>query len=77
MDESVETNRAKRYRQSRTIYNIAMGLLIISIGIIAFFAERWNLTTLTSYDPMIRNSFGVLCLIYGGFRLYRGFQKEY
>lgn len=77
MVESIETKRAKRYRQSRTIYNIVMGLLIISIGVVSFFAEKWNLTTLSSYDPMIRNSFGVLCLIYGGFRLYRGFQKEY
>ncbi len=77
MDESIETKRAKRYRQSRSIYNIAMGLLILSIGVISFFAEKWNLTTLSSYDPMIRNSFGVLCLLYGGFRLYRGFQKEY
>ncbi len=77
MDESIESKRAKRYRQSRSIYNIAMGLLILSIGVIAFFAEKWNLTTLSSYNPMIRNSFGVLCLLYGGFRLYRGLQKEY
>lgn len=77
MKETIEIKRAKRYRQSRTIYNIVMGVLIISIGVISFFAEKWNLTTLSSYDPMIRNSFGVLCLIYGGFRLYRGFQKEY
>jgi len=77
MDESIESNRAKHFRQTRTIYNIVMGLLIISIGVISFFAEKWNLTTLSSYDPLIRNGFGVLCLIYGGFRLYRAFQKEY
>lgn len=77
MNETAETKRAKRYRLSRTIYNIAMGILILAIGVVMFFGEKWNLTQITAYDPMIRYSFGALCIIYGAFRLYRGLKKEY
>ncbi|MBS1730990.1 MAG: hypothetical protein JSS67_09485 [Bacteroidetes bacterium] len=77
MSDSIETKREKRYNLSRTIYNIGMGLLIFCIGIVSFFAEKWNLTTLSSYGPVIRYSFGTICILYGSFRIYRGCKKEF
>lgn len=77
MNESLESKKAKSYRLSRTIYNIVMGFIIIGLGFVMFYAEKWNLTQITGVEPTIRYIFGGLCLIYGGFRLYRGFKKEY
>ncbi len=66
---------------ARTIYNISFGIIILVMGLVMLFLNKINNDTLNGYlgylDPLLRYLFGGLCIIYGGFRLYRGLKKQW
>lgn len=74
-----ERNR-KSAALARTIYNVSFGIIVLAVGIVMLLLNQINNETLNSYlgylDPLLRYLFGGLCLIYGSWRLYRGFKKE-
>ncbi len=52
-----------------------MGGIIVGFGIFFAFADKFGIEfTIT---PTFRYAFVVLCIIYGGFRMYRGYKKNY
>lgn len=65
----------------RTIYNITMGVLILAVGIVMFAVNAFYIKGISEQvaklDPLVRYLFGGLCLLYGGFRLYRGIKRDY
>ena len=67
----------KTYRIFRSIYDFTMAALIIGCGIVMFTAKYFHLDQIINLDNEWRIIFGFMCLAYGGFRLYRGFQKDY
>ena len=75
----------ERQRQSavvaKTIYNITFGVIILLVGVVMLLLNKINNATLNEYlgylDPLLRYMFGGLCLLYGGWRLYRGIKKEF
>jgi hypothetical protein len=54
-----------------------MASLILGCGILMFGAKYFHLDQIINLDNEWRIIFGCMCLLYGGFRLYRGFQKDY
>ncbi len=66
---------------AKTIYNVSFGVIILIVGLLMLFLNQINNDTLNDYlgylDPVLRYMFGGLCLIYGVFRLYRGFKKDF
>ena len=52
-----------------------MGLIIGGFGL--FFALSEQLGYSFDLDPFFRYMFAGLCLLYGGFRIYRGYKKNY
>ena len=79
MESDYKEKQRKSYTSMQTIYNITMGLLILGIGVMMFFSEKigLNLTEKFGGDSLMIYLFGSLCLLYGGFRLYRGIKKDY
>ena len=79
MEPDFKEKRRKSYNNMQTVYNITMGLLILGIGLMMFFNEKigLNLTEKFGGDSLMIYLFGSLCLLYGGFRLYRGIKKDY
>lgn len=58
----------------RSIYNYTMGVLWLAVGIFILFHKRWGYDL--RFDPILQNIFGVSCVLYGLFRVYRGFKKQ-
>ncbi|NCT93647.1 MAG: hypothetical protein GXC72_04425 [Chitinophagaceae bacterium] len=77
METDSRSRQQKSYRMMRMIYDLGMSALILGVAVVMFFAERFSLDQLINADPMFRYMFGGLCLLYGGFRLYRGLKRDY
>lgn len=64
----------------RQVKDFTMSVLILLIGLLMFFGHKINALKpiMENKDPLLINIFGGLCLLYGGFRLYRTItQKDY
>jgi hypothetical protein len=67
--------RAKGYRLRRSIMDYGMGVIIFCLGIFFLMAPRLGVTF--GIDDLFRYLFAGLCIIYGIFRVYRGYKKNY
>jgi hypothetical protein len=67
--------RKQGYILRRAILDYGMGVIIFGIGIVVLFAPKLGLTI--AVDGLLRYMFAGLCLLYGGFRIYRGSRKNY
>jgi hypothetical protein len=74
-DDQDLDNRAKGYRMRRSIMDYGMGAFIFFLGIFFLLAPRFGVTF--GIDDLFRYLFGGLCIIYGLFRIYRGYKKNY
>ena len=54
-----------------------MALLILGMAVVMFFPERLKIQRIMDLDDTGRYLFGGVCLLYGGFRLYRGIKRDY
>jgi len=71
------TERQKGISQMRTISNYGMGAFLVIAGLFFMFPTQYTYRFLDNYDPALIKIFAVVCWIYGGFRIYRGYQKNY
>ncbi|MBP6432175.1 MAG: hypothetical protein KA319_10435 [Ferruginibacter sp.] len=71
------SDRDKNLIRMRSISNYVMGVLIIAFGVVFivkpavlknFFAQR---------DPLLMNIMAGICILYGLFRIYRGYAQNY
>jgi hypothetical protein len=77
VSNELENRRRRSYVQMRMVYDLTMGALILGIGLILFFGDRFGLYIISELDTVIRYGFGGLCFLYGGFRIYRGIKHDY
>ncbi len=76
--EKEELNeREKGYVRMRSIMDYGMGVLWIGMGVFIIFIKKFSLDLAERYDSTLFKVFGAVCLIYGAFRIYRGFKKKY
>ncbi|MBI2274247.1 MAG: hypothetical protein EPO58_14745 [Chitinophagaceae bacterium] len=58
-------------------YDLTIAILLLGMAVIMLFADRLNIEQLLDKDnEFFRYFFGGLCLLYGGFRLYRGVKRN-
>lgn len=67
--------REKGYILMRTILDYGMGLMILGFGVFFIFAPKFGFVV--AGGNTFRYLFGFLCLVYGGWRVFRGFKKNY
>ncbi len=77
MENEFRDRQRKSYVIMRMIYDITMALLFIGMAVVMFFAEKLKIDKIITFDSTFRYMFGAICLLYGGFRLYRGFKRDY
>lgn len=75
MDTRERSERS--YRFFRRIYDFTMAALILGSGVIMLGARWFKLDQVLNIDADFRTIFGIMCLLYGGFRLYRGIKQQY
>ena len=75
MDTREQSERS--YRFFRKIYDFTMAILILGSAVLMLGAKWFKIEQIMNIDAEFRIIFGVMCLLYGGFRLYRGFKQDY
>jgi hypothetical protein len=75
MENEGSDRRKKGYILMRTIMDYGMGIIIFGFGIFFLLAPRMGIGF--QIDDFYRYCFGGLCIIYGGWRVYRGYKKNY
>ncbi len=75
MDKTPKDQRTRNYVLMRVIKDYGMGVLITCIGIFILVANRFGVNI--ELDPVLRYMFAGLSIVYGGFRIYRGYQQNY
>lgn len=74
--ENTSEQKSKRYVNLRTITDFVMGIIYIGVGVVILFARQFDFQNdFVMTTPA--KIFAVLVIIYGSWRLYRGFRKDY
>ena len=71
------SEKDKRYIRMRSIMDMGMGLLWSAMGVFFIFIRYFNTGWEARFDDPTLKAFGGICLLYGGFRIYRGYRKNY
>ena len=77
MDNDFRSRQEKSYILMRRIYDFSMSFLILGMAVVMLFAPKLGIVQLIDVDPLFRYLFGGICLLYCGFRLYRGIYANY
>lgn len=77
MENAYRERNQKRYILFRRIKDISMSTLFLGVGFLVFFIEKLGMDLVFTAEPVYRNFFGSICLLYGAFRLYRGIKQDY
>lgn len=78
MLEEYEKRKRRQVAGMRSILDYGMGVIILGAGLFFFFRDRFKLSFNESFPPNeIDKIFGVVCVIYGSWRIYRGYKKNY
>ena len=76
-DKKELSEKDKGYIRMRSIMDFSMGLLWTAMGVFLIFIKNFNTGLETRYDDSTLRIFGSICLLYGLFRIYRGYKKNY
>ena len=71
------SDREKNAIRMRRITNYTMGVFFIAVGFFFMFPTKYTAQYINQYDPLVIKLFAGLCWLYGLFRLYRGYKKNY
>jgi hypothetical protein len=75
MQNDAPDRRTKGYMMMRAIMDYGMGFLIFLLGIFFLFSKQLGFDF--NVENFYRYFFGGLCILYGGWRAYRGYKKNY
>ena len=76
-EEEKLNNREKGMIRMRSIMDLGMGILWFCMGVFMLFVKSISPTMALRYDDPVMKGFGLLCMVYGAFRIYRGIKKNY
>lgn len=76
MQNNYRERHKKGFKIMRLIYDLTMAILILSAAVVMFFAKSLDIEKYIVIDPLMRKLFGGICVLYGGFRLYRAIKSK-
>lgn len=76
-DKEPLSARDKGYMRMRAIMDMGMGVLWLAMGVFLLFIKEFNTGLEARFDDPYMKGFGVICIVYGLFRIYRGYRKNY
>ena len=69
--------RDKGYIRMRSLMDLGMGLLWTAMGVFLIFIKKFNPAMAERFGDLTMQIFGGVCILYGLFRMYRGYKKNY
>jgi hypothetical protein len=69
-----ETRNSNNNSRIRSVYDYTMGVLWFAVGVFFLFQKKLGYDL--QLDKTLTGIFGVSSLLYGSFRIYRGFKKN-
>lgn len=75
MENGAPDRRKKGYALRRAVLDYGMGVMIFGFGVFLLIASKLGFNFRMS--DFSRYGFSGLCLLYGGFRVYRGYKQNY
>jgi hypothetical protein len=78
MFEEYEKKRRKQVSMMKSLLDYGMGFIIFILGLFFFFRNKFKISFNESFPPNdIDKIFGAICILYGAWRIYRGYKKNY
>jgi len=77
MLEEYEKRKRKDVSMMRSLKDYGFGIFILIVGIFFLFHEKLKLSFADFPSSSIDKYFGGMCLLYGFWRIYRGYKKNY
>ena len=77
MLEDYHNDQRKKVSRMRSIMDYTMGILILFIGFYFLFYEQLGLNVFRRQPTIIDKFIGGLFILYGIWRIYRGYKKDY
>lgn len=78
MIDEYEKKKRRQVASMRALMDYGIGILILGAGIFFFFRDQFDMALNQSYPPnAIDKVFGTICILYGAWRIYRGYKKNY
>jgi hypothetical protein len=78
MLEEYEKKKRKQVAGMRSMMDYGFGVIITIFGLFLFFRDKFDMAFNESFPPnAIDKIFGVTCVVYGIWRIYRGYKKNY
>jgi uncharacterized membrane protein len=78
MLQEYEKKKRKQVALMRSLLDYGIGTLIVAAGIFFLIRKNFKIRFNVSFPPNdIDIFFGVICLMYGGWRIWRGYQQKY
>ena len=71
--EDFEQKKQRRQTMTRIIYDFGMGILWTGVGIFLLFHDKLGIKI--NFDDLLGRIFGGSCILYGLFRVYRGYKS--
>ncbi|MET0637166.1 MAG: hypothetical protein ABWZ25_14140 [Chitinophagaceae bacterium] len=78
MLEEYEQKRRKQVAGMRSMLDYGIGVAIVVAGAFLFFRNQFSFEFNEKFPPNSYDKiFGVICMLYGCWRVYRGYKKDY
>jgi len=76
--EEYEKRKRKQVALMRSLLDYGIGTLILAAGVFFFIRRKLHIQFNETFPPDdIDIFFGAICLMYGAWRIWRGYQKNY
>lgn len=67
-----ERKKQRQQSMTRVIYDFGMGILWTGVGVVLIFHDKLGIAV--NFDELLGRIFGGSCILYGLFRVYRGYK---
>ncbi len=77
MIEEYEKKRQKQVSFMRSMMDYVMGVVMIGLGALFFFHDKFKIPINERLSPQVVKILGVIVVLYGAWRIYKGYKKNY
>lgn len=77
MNEAYEKQRRKQMTIRRAIMDYSMGTIFFLLGVFFLLHKILGIQFGNNRSAVLDTVFGIMCVLYGAWRIYRGYKKNY